>query len=124
MKKILLLLVLAIGVIYAQGKIVKVEEGFQVFSNKVYTYYENRIIWGDYIDHDEGGGVHNTKVTVWGEGWEFSTTTDDEGNFKVEVKPDSPFHIKASDGSRWAEFNGTLEGVPLGTTKTDKTVVP
>jgi len=111
------------GVLYAQGKLTKDNQGLHLGSGKIKTWYENRIIWGDYIDHDAGTGVHNTEVVVWGVDWEFSTTTDDEGNFKVEVKPDSPFKIKASDGNVWAEFNGTLEGVPLGTTKNDKITV-
>jgi len=111
------------GVLYAQGKLTKDNQGLHLGSGKIKTWYENRIIWGDYIDHDAGTGVHNTEVVVWGVDWEFSTTTDDEGNFKVEVKSDSPFKIKASDGNVWAEFNGTLEGVPLGTTKNDKITV-
>jgi len=111
------------GVLYAQGKLTKDNQGLHLGSGKVKTWYENRIIWGDYIDHDKGTGVHNTEVVVWGVDWEFSTTTDDEGNFKVEVKPDSPFRIKASDGNVWAEFNGTIEGVPLGTIKNDKSTL-
>jgi len=108
-------------ILYAQGKLTKDNQGLHLGSGKIKTYYENSIICGDYIDHDEGTGVHNTEVIVWGEDWEYRITTDDEGNFKVEVKPDSQFKIKASDGNVWAEFNGTLEGVPLGTTKNDKT---
>jgi len=101
------------GILYAQGKLTKDNQGLHLGSGKIKTWYENRIIWGDYIDHKEGIGVHNTEVVVWGNDWEFSTTTDDEGNFK----------IKAYDGSRWAEFNGTLEGVPLGTIKNDKSTL-
>lgn len=110
------------GVLYAQGKLTKADGGFTLFSGKIKTYYANRIVWGDiYTDHKNGKGAHNTEVVVWGDGWEFSTTTDDDGNFKVEVKPDSPFKIKASDGNVWSIFEGTLDGVPLGTTKNDKT---
>jgi len=117
------IIVLLSGALYAQGKLIKDNQGLHLGSGKVKTWYENRIIWGDYFDHNKGTGVHNTEVIVWGEGWEFRITTDDEGNFKIEVKPDSPFRIKASDGNQWAEFNGTLEGVPFGTIKNDKTIV-
>ena len=128
MKTILVILgvlMLAGGVLYAQGKIERTESGFKLFANKAQAWYENRIIWGeDYFDHDAGNPVHNTEVVVWGEDWLFSTTTDDEGNFRVEVKPDTPFRLKASDGNIWAEYNGTLAGVPKGTTKNDKTTIP
>ena len=124
MKTVLILIglfILAGGVVYAQGKMNKSDRGFEM-SGKVKTWYENRIIWGDYIDHKEGVGVHNTEVIAFGDTWEFSTTTDDEGNFKVEVNPDSTFKLKASDGNVWA-ISDTITGVPLGTTKNDKIAV-
>ncbi len=108
------------GLLFAQSKITKTDDGFMFDSTKVHTWYESRIIWGDgYFDHDGGGAVHNTEVVAFGDGWEYSTTTDDNGNFKVEVKADSTFKIKASDGNQWATSK-ELIGVPLGTTKVDK----
>jgi len=110
------------GVLYAQGKITKSAEGFTLFAGKVKTYYVNRIVWGDdYIDHEEGQPLRNIEVVVWGKDWEYRTTTDYNGDFKIEVEPDSPFRIKASDGNRWSEFADVLKGIPKGTTFNDKT---
>ncbi len=112
--------VLGGGLLFAQSKITKTDDGFIFDSAKVHTWYESRIIWGGiYTDHEGGGAVHNTEVVAFGDGWEYSTTTDDNGNFKVEVKADSAFKIKASDGNQWATSE-ELDGVQLGTTKVDK----
>ena len=106
------------GIAYA--KITKTDAGLTFTSDKVQTWYENRIIWGDnYVDHKGQAPVHNTEVIAFGDGWSFSTTTDDDGSFKVEVKPDVPFKIKASDGNQWSTSE-ELSPVPLGTTKVDK----
>lgn len=119
---ILILVIIGSGYAYAQSKIEKTDDGF-VFTKpiKVKTYYVNRITWGDnYFDHDDTTPVHNTEVVAFGDGWEFTTTTDDKGEFKVEVKPDVTFKIKASDGNSWIESEGQ-KAVPLGTIFDDRT---
>lgn len=122
---ILTLLILGSGALYAKSKIEKTDTGFAFKSNKVHTWFESRILWGDdYLDHDNKTPVHNTEVIAFAEDafgnieWQYSTTTDDDGNFKVEVKPNTKFKIKASDGNQWAT---SLEqnGIPTGTTGTD-----
>lgn len=99
---------------YGQSKIERTEDGFVLTDVK--TYLESRIIWGDgYGDHDENSSVHNTEVIAFGDGWEYSTTTDDDGYFKVQVKPDVPFKIKASDGNQWNTVIKDLDPIPYGT---------
>ena len=106
------------GMIYASTRVDKTSEGFIITRTK--TYYQNRIIWGEgYTDHNGKAPVHNTEVVAFGDGWEYSTTTDDDGNFKVEVKADSPFRLKASDGNSWS-ISDELSGVPEGTTKDER----
>lgn len=115
------LIVIGGGYAYAQSKIEKTDNGM-VFTKpiEVKTYYMNRIIWGDnYVDHDDKTPVHNTEVVAFGDGWEFSTTTDDDGVFKVEVKADSPFKIKASDGNSWSTSE-EQKAVEVGTTMDDR----
>lgn len=117
---IVLALIVLSGFLYA-NQMKKVDGGFQMKSPEVKTYYVNRIIWGDdYMDHDNGKPVHNTEVIAYGEDWSYSTTTDDDGYFKVQVKNGSKFKIKASDGNRWAESED-LNGIPLGETRDERT---
>ena len=117
---IISIVILGSGVLYAKSKIEKSNDGFVFKSDTVHTYYQRRIVWGDiYVDHTESAGVHNTEVVAFGTGWEYSTTTDDDGNFKVEVKTDVKFKIKASDGNQWSTSE-ELSPIPIGTTKVDK----
>ena len=113
---VLVFLVLG-GAVYAQSKIQKTDSGFTFTKEKeVKTYYTNKIIWGDvYVDHTSNNPVHNTEVVAFGDGWEYSTTTDDDGVFTVEVKGDSVFKIKASDGNDWS-ISDEQKAIPTGTT--------
>ncbi len=124
MKKIFFAIAIMVSLVAADGfdayftKLIKTTKGFNV--NKVHTYYESRIIWGEgYCDHADTTAFKHGVVIAYGEGWEYTALTDDLGNFKVEVKPNSTFTIKASDGSYWNTYDGTLEAIATGTTKTD-----
>ena len=106
----------------AGGVLVKGEHSFVFPSYPVKTYYKNRLIWGDtYKDHNKSQSIVGTAVVVWSDkdSWKFLTTTDDNGVFVIEVKPNSPFKIKASDGNIWASYNKELPGIPVGTIKDD-----
>ena len=97
------IIVLISGGLYAKSKLVKSDKGIILKSDEVHTYYKSKILWGDaYADHEANDGVHNTEVVSFGDGWEYSTTTDDDGVFTVEVKANAKFKIKASDGNSWA----------------------
>ena len=116
---IALALVVGGGLVYAKTKIEKKDTGFVFTNDTVHTYYMNRILWGDtYTDHKNNAPVHNTEVIAFGDGWEYSTTTDDDGVFKVEVRPNSVFKIKASDGNSWS-VSGVQDGVKEGTTRNE-----
>ena len=106
------------GIAYAVPKIKKTDRGLEMVEVK--TYYQNRVIWGDvYTDHTAYKGEFNTKVTAFGDGWKYSTTTDDTGEFKVEVKPALPFKIEVSDGNIWATSEENA-GIQEGTTFDDR----
>ncbi len=117
---IMLAVVVLGGFLYAK-EMKKTPDGFTIESDVVHTYYVNKIIWGDnYTDHTNTTPVHNTEVIAFGDGWEYSTTTDDNGDFKVEVKPGVPFYIKASDGNDWS-VSVEQPPVAIGTTFDDRT---
>ena len=100
-----------------QVNIVKTVKGFTITPKKDKTQYKSRIIWGEnWIDHNTSSGVVGMAVTVTGNGWSYTTVTDDNGYFIVPVKPNSPFTLKASSGDEWCEYNGTIAGIPRGTT--------
>ena len=120
MKKFLIMMLIFGGLfLHAKNnKIIKVNNVFLVIETK--TYYQAKLIWGDnWVDHDNNTSVHGTKVVAFGDGWEYSTTTDDTGVFKVEVEADSPFRIKASDGNSWSMYEEDIKGIALGTILND-----
>jgi len=96
------------GLAYAGIKLHKTSKGIEL--KEVKTYYENKIIFSD------STSLYNTEVVAYGDGWEYSTTTDDMGIFKVEVNPNSRFKIKASDGHLWANTDYYIDGIEEGTT--------
>lgn len=108
---IAIMAVLTVGC--ADFKLEKTDEGFVVKDTK--TYYKGKIIWGDtYTDHNASSPLFHTEVVAYAIGWHYTTTTDDDGSFKVEVKPNTKFKIKASDGNRWAT-SPDLVGIADGT---------
>lgn len=89
---------------------------FTFDQKKVKTQYSGTIIWGaEWQDHNESNPVRGTAVEVFGDGWSYTTVTDDKGYFLIPVRADKPFSIRASNGDEWATYNGTIEGVPKGT---------
>ncbi len=121
MKKILLIAVMLTGLMSADvydtyfTKLIKTTEGFSV--KKVKTYFESRIIWGEgYCDHNNTTAFKHGTVIAYGANWSYATTTDGDGNFKVEVKGNSEFTIKISDGSQWNAYDGILPAIKTGTT--------
>ncbi len=124
MKKLLIIAMLASSLMGADAidvyvtKLIKTTKGFN--AKRVKTYYTSRIVWGDgYCDHNETTAFKNGVVIAYGDGWSYSAITDPTGKFKVEVKGNKEFTIKASDGSFWNVYNGTLPAIPTGTTKTN-----
>ncbi len=125
MKKILILAAVLTGLMSADAydiyftKLIKTTEGFSV--KKIKTYYAGRIIWGEgYCDHNNTTAFRHGVVMAYGTNWSHSAVTDENGDFKVEVKANSEFTIKASDGSQWHTYEGTLPAIPIGTTGQDK----
>lgn len=94
---------------------------FRLKPKKVKTVYTHRIVWGsEWSDRKVGDPAIGIGVTVFGEGWEYTTITDNNGTFIVPVKANVPFMIKASGGHFWAEYNKTLAPIPKGATGTGK----
>lgn len=133
MKKIILLLIIG-STVAAQAnfltdwfgeifstKMTKTSTGFVITPDRVKTEYTNRIIWGDgWSDHNNTNPARGVVVEAYGDGWKYSTVTDEDGVFIVPVKANSNFTIRCSNGDSWAVYDGVLSGVPKGTTKDDK----
>ncbi len=122
MKRIILGLVLSAALHAAPEALIKTDNGFMFPSKQVKTYYTSRVIWGEgFGDHNKSSPVVGVAVVVWSnsDNWKFITTTNEKGEFKVEVQAGSAFRIKASDGDGWNEYDGILPAIPVGTTKND-----
>ena len=119
-----LLAIIFIGTqLFGSNELIKTDDGFMLPSKAVKTYYKNNIIWGKfYTDHNASSPVRGVAVVAWSESdnWKYITTTDQDGVFQIEVKPNSAFRLKASDGDRWATYGKILPGIPVGTIGTDK----
>ena len=112
MKKIIILM-LVTAVTLIANPLTKTTDGFMFPSVEVKTYYSSKIVWGESLEHNLSAPAMGIAVVVWSNSdkWKFSTITNEEGKFKIEVKPDSDFRIKASDGSDWCEYEGIIKGV-------------
>ena len=113
MRQVLIDSILAISLLSADEALIKTDTGFMFPSVEIKTYYESSIKWGKSEDHNLSSPAMGIAVVVWSntEKWKFSTITNEEGKFKVEVKPDSDFRIKASNGSTWSVYDGILKGI-------------
>jgi len=103
----------------AEEGLIKTDEGFMFPSKPVGTYYSGSIKWGEnYTDHNASTPVVGVAVVVWSntDNWKYITVTNEDGKFKVEVKPNSAFRLKASDGDTWHEYAKILPAIPVGTT--------
>jgi len=121
--KFITALILSLTILTAESGLVSTSNGFMFPSKPVGTYYANRILWGEhYTDHNASTPVVGIAVVVWSntDNWKYITTTNEKGEFKIEVKPNSAFRIKASDGDTWHEYAKILPAIPVGTTGTDK----
>ena len=132
MKKILVMIVLAINLLQGgflsdlfgnikNERLDKTPGGYKITQDRVKTQYTGNVIWGvGFGDHIKDNPVIGAAVIVFGEGWSYTSITDDKGLFIVRVKPDSPFKLKVSNGDIWAEYKNIIAGIPKGTTGTDK----
>ena len=118
MKVIMWIVLFAIiggGVLWAKGKVIKTDTGFKV--KTVHTYYHSNVSWGEgYLSHVANTPITGIAVLAVGTGWTYSTVTDVKGEFKIKVKPLSPFKLHISDGNEWIIYETDIKGVPEGTT--------
>jgi hypothetical protein len=102
-----------------EGVLTFTDNGFMFPTSKsVKTFYKGKIIWGKgYTDHNKSSPVKGIAVVAWSNSdkWKYVTTTNDKGEFLIQVMPSSAFNLKASDGDRWSVYGKILKGVPLGT---------
>ena len=116
--KILLFLALTTSVM-SEGILILTADGFMFPTSKVVkTFYKGKLIWGKgYPRHNQYTPVKGVAIVAWSDSdkWKYITTTNDKGEFLIEVKPDSAFRIKGSDGSVWSTYGKILKGIPVGT---------
>lgn len=121
MKELLIIaaiLAIAGGAVYAKGKVEKTDKGFSI--KNVQTYYQNKASWGEgYSEHIAGTPMVGVAIIAVGDGWLYTTTTDNTGLFKVKVDAGKPFRLKISDGNILVDFDTELAGVAEGTTLND-----
>jgi len=112
---ILMIALIGGGALWAKGKVVKTDNGYKV--KTVHTYYESKVSWGEgYNDHVVDTAITGIAVLAVGDGWTYSTMTNKEGEFKIKVKPLSPFTLRLSDGNTWLDYETEIKGIPEGTT--------
>lgn len=112
---ILLFAIIGGGALWAKGVVIKTADGFKI--KTTHTYYENKVSWGDgYIDHVADTPITGIAVLAIGDGWTYSTMTDEAGKFKIKVRASSPFKIQVSDGNEWIMYGSDIAGIQEGTT--------
>ncbi len=114
MKKIIILMLVMLSALVADPlPLTKTTNGFMFPSMEVKTYYKSKIVWGESLEHNLSAPAMGIAVVVWSNSdkWMYSTITNEEGKFEVEVKSGSAFRIKASDGSRWCEYDDIIAGI-------------
>lgn len=112
---IILAVLLIGGALWAKGKVIKTDNGYKI--KKSHTYYQGKVSWGEgFNDHTANSPITGIAVLSVGDGWTYSTVTDANGVFKVEVKPAKAFKLRMSDGNEWVDFGTQIKGIPEGTT--------
>ena len=112
---IVLFAIIGGGALWAKGKVIKTDNGFKV--KTVHTYFESKVSWGEgYNDHVVDTPITGIAVLAVGDSWTYSTMTNVKGEFKIKVKPLSPFKLHISDGNEWIIYETDIKGVPEGTT--------